>query len=75
MLASAPRQRGIARTQEHEMIEIRTGETECATAAGQEDPRSAAKIVTAFIAARVPGRHEDTQVARGAIGGGAFNVI
>jgi len=62
VLTGAPRQRGIARWQEHEVVQIRAGETERAAVAGEEDPRSAAEILATFIAARVPGRHEDTQV-------------
>ncbi len=58
--AGASRERRIARGQEHEVFEIRTGEAEGAAIPGQQNPRPLAELFTTLVAARLPSGDEDT---------------
>jgi hypothetical protein len=70
--AGAPRKRRIARGQEHEVVEIPTGEAEGAAIPGQEDPRLPPERFATLVAARLPYRDEDAEVASArTIAGGA----
>ena len=62
VLAGAPREGRIAGGEKHKVVEVGTGEAEGTTIAGQKDPRPPAEIFVTFVAARLPGRNEDSQV-------------
>jgi hypothetical protein len=58
--AGASRERRIACGQEHEVVEIRTGEAEGAAIPGQKDPRPPAEVFATLVAPRLPSGDEDT---------------
>jgi hypothetical protein len=54
------------------VVEVRAGETEGATIAGEKDHGVSAEIVATVVAARRPVGNEDPQITRGAIDGGGL---
>jgi len=61
VLARAPRQRGVSRRKEHEMIEVRTRQAKSPALTGEGDPRAATERVPALVALRLPGGDENLQ--------------
>src|SRR5262249_45496485 len=66
VLSGSSRERRVARRQEREMVEIRTGETKGATIAGKDDHGAPTEIFSAVVTPRLLVGNEDTQVTRGA---------
>ena len=69
MLAGALRERRVAGRQQNKVIEIRTGKAQGPAIPGQEDQRPPAEVFAAFVAARLPSRDEDPQIAGRTIAG------